>query len=74
MIEATGEKREVLKVMVSDHLNTNKVNFLIEDEEWELLKMFSYELLAFREATLVFSKSKSITLPNVSGLYRLLIE
>ena len=74
MIEAAWEKREVLKVMASDHLNTNKVKFLIEDEEWELLKMFADELLAFREATQVFSKSKSITSPNVSGLYGLLVE
>ena len=36
--------------------------------------MFADELLAFREATEVFSNSKSITLPNVSGLYGLLIE
>ena len=50
----------------------NKVNFLIEDDEWELLKMFANELLAFRETTEVFSKSKSITLPNVSELYGLL--
>ena len=71
MIEAAWEKREVLKAMVSDHLNTNKENFLIEDEEWELLKKFANELLAFREATQV-SKSKSITSPNVSGLYGLL--
>ena len=39
MTEAAWEKGEVLKVMASDHLNTNKANFLIEDEEWELLKM-----------------------------------
>ena len=36
--------------------------------------MFVDELLAFREATQVFSKSKSITSPNVSGLYGLLVE
>ena len=36
--------------------------------------MFAYELLAFYEVTEVFSKSKSITLPNISGLYGLLIE
>ena len=36
--------------------------------------MFADELLAFREATHVFSKSKSITLPNVSRLYGLLVE
>ena len=74
MIEAAWEKREVLKAMASDNLNTNKENFLIEDEEWELLKMFPDELLAFREATQIFSKSKSITSPNVSGLYGLLVE
>ena len=51
MIEAVWKKREVLKVMASDHLNKNKAKFLIEDEEWELLKIFSDELLAFHEAT-----------------------
>ena len=60
--------------MTSNHLNTNKVKFLIEDDEWELLKMFSDELLAFREATEEFSKSKSMTLSNVLGLYGLLVE
>ena len=74
MIEAVWEKREVLKVMASDHLNTNKVKFLIEDEEYELLKMFEYELLAFHETTQVFSMSKSITSTNLSGLYELLVE
>ena len=60
--------------MASDHLNTNKVNFLIEDEEWELLKMFENELLAFREAIEVFYKSKSITSSNVFGFYGLLVQ
>ena len=32
MIEAAWEKRDVLNIMVSDHLNTNKIKFLIEDE------------------------------------------
>ena len=36
--------------------------------------MFADELLTFHEATKVFSKSKSITLPNISRLYGLLIE
>ena len=36
--------------------------------------MFADELLAFREATQVLSKSKSIKSPNVSGLYGLLVE
>ena len=64
----------MLKAMVSDHLNTNKVNFLIKDEEWEVLKTFSNKLFAFHEATKVFSKLKSITLPNALGLYILLVE
>ena len=63
MIEAAWVKREVLKAMESDHLNTNKEKFLIEDEEWEILNMFADELLAFRET---FCKSKSIISPNVS--------
>ena len=51
MIDSAWEKREVLKAMASDHLNTNKEKILIENEELELLKMFADELLAFREAT-----------------------
>ena len=74
MIKAACEKREVLKVMASDYLNKNKANFLIEDEEWEFIKIFADELSTFRETTQVFSKSKSITSPNVSGLYGLLVE
>ena len=38
------------------------------------LKDFSDELWALCEATQLFSKSKSITSPNVSRLYRLLAE
>ena len=44
MIKIAWEKREVLKVMARNHQNTNKSNFVIEDEEWELLKMFAEEL------------------------------
>ena len=46
MIKAAWEKREVLKAMTSDHLNTNKIKILIKDEEWELF--------AFCEATRYF--------------------
>ena len=74
MIEVAWEKREVFKVMESDHQNTNKGKFLIEDEEWELLKKFADELLALRETTQLFSKSKSTTSPNVLGFYGLLVE
>ena len=52
----TWKEREVLKAMASDHLNTDKVNLRIKDDEWELLKMFLDELLAFHKATEVFSK------------------
>ena len=50
LIKAAWEKREVSKVMASDHINANKVKFLIEDKEWEFLKMFADELLPFFEA------------------------
>ena len=43
MIKYAWEKREVLKALVS-HLNTDKVKFLIKDNEWELLTMFADEL------------------------------
>ena len=75
MIKAIWEKkRGLLKAMVRDHLNTNEVKFLIKDDECELLKMSADELLAFHEAFEKFSKSKSVTLPKLSGLYGLLVE
>ena len=58
----------MLKAMVNDHLNTNKENLKM------FLKMLADELLAFCEATQVFSKSRSIRSPNVLGLYELLVE
>ena len=64
----------MLKAMASNHLNTSKAKILIEDEEWELLKTFAHEPLAFYEAIRIFSKSKSIISPNVSRLYVLLVE
>ena len=57
MIKATSEK---VKVMTSDHLNTNKAKILIEDEEWDLLKMFADELLALCEATQLFSSQNQL--------------
>ena len=36
--------------------------------------MYVDELLAFREITQVFSMSKSITLPHISGFDELLVE
>ena len=43
-------------------------------EEWDLLKIFAHELLAFQEATDMFSQSKSITLPNVTSIFDLLLN
>lgn len=74
MIEVAWEKREVLKIMAIDHLNSNKANYFIADEEWKLLKMFADELLAFRETSEVFCISQSISSSNVSSLYGLLVQ
>ena len=62
MIKAAWEKKISVEGNGERPSNTNKVNFLIEDSKWELLKMFVDELLAFREANEIFSKSKSITI------------
>ena len=43
-------------------------------EEWDLLKIFADELLAFKEATEMFSQSKAITLPNVTSIFDLLLN
>ena len=51
MIWTAWEKKEEFKAMASNHLYTNKVNFLIENDKLELSKMFKNELLAFCEAT-----------------------
>lgn len=36
MIEAAWEKRKVLDKMAIDYLNTNKVNYSIRSEEWDI--------------------------------------
>ena len=43
-------------------------------EEWDLLKIFVDELLAFKEATEMFSQSKAITSPNVTSIFYLLLN
>ena len=43
-------------------------------EEWDLLKIFSDERLAFQEATEIFSLSKAITSPNVTSIFYLLLN
>lgn len=73
MIEAAWEKRRVLDKMASDYLNTNKINYSILEEEWDLLKIFSDELESFSEATNIFSQSKSITSPFVFRVHQILL-
>ena len=43
-------------------------------EEWDLIKIFVDELLAFQEATEMFSQSKAITLPKVTSIFDLLLN
>ena len=51
-----------------------KVISLIMSKKWDLLKIFSYELLAFQEATKMFSQSKAITSPNITYIFYLLLN
>lgn len=60
--------------MVSDYLNTTKMNYSITYEEWNLLKMFANKLLSFHEIIEVLSKSKIITLSIVQRVYQLLLD
>lgn len=68
------EKKGVLDKMVSDYLNTTKMNYSITYEEWNLLKMFANKLLSFHEIIEVLSKSKIITLSIVQRVYQLLLD
>ena len=55
-------------------LKDSKENSLIMLEEWDLLKSFGDKLIAFKEATEIFSQSKAITLPNVTFIFDLLLN
>ena len=50
------------------------LNMMATTQEWELFKMFADEILAVREATEIFCKSKSITSPNVTSIFHLLLN
>ena len=50
MIIEVREKRKVLNAMVTTCQKDGKENILVTSEEWDLLKMFANELLAFLEA------------------------
>ena len=74
MIMTSWEKRKVFNVMAITYLKDDKGISLIMSKEWDLLKIFVDELLAFQEATEMFSQSKAITLPNVTFLFYLLLN
>ena len=64
----------MLNAMPTTFQKDGKENFLVASQEWDLLKIFADELLAFWEATEIFCKSKSITSPNVTSIFDLLLN
>ena len=74
MITTTCDKRKVLNAMTITYLKDGKVIYLIMSKEWDLLKIFSDELLIFLEASEIFSQSKAITSPNVTSIFDLLLN
>ena len=74
MITTALDKRKVLNTMATTCLKGGKGISLIISEEWDLLKIFADELLAFKEATEMFSQSKAITSPNVTFIFDLLLN
>ena len=67
-------KRKVLNAKATTCLKYGKGISLIISEEWDLLKIFADELLAFQEATEMDSQSKAITSPNVTSIFDLLLN
>ena len=65
------DKRKVLKVMAKTCLKDGKGISLIMSKEWDILKIFADEILAFQEATEMFSQSKAITSPTVTSIFDL---
>ena len=74
MITTAWDKRKVLNTMATTCLKGGKGISLIMSEEWDLLKIFADELLAFKEATEMFSQSKAITSPNGTSIFYLLLN
>ena len=74
MITTTWDKRKVLNTMATTYLKGGKGISLIMSEEWDLLKIFADELLAFKEATKMFSQSKAITSSNVTSIFNLFLN
>ena len=74
MIMTAWDKRKVLNTMATTCLKGGKGISLIMSEEWDLLQIFADELLAFKEATEMFSQSKAITSPNVTSFFDLFLN
>ena len=74
MITTAWDKRKVLNAMETTCLKDGKQIVLIMSKEWDLLKILANKLLAFQEATKMFSQSKAITLPNVTSIFYLLLN
>ena len=74
MITIAWDKRKVLNAMTTTCLKDGKGISSIMSEEWDLLMIFSDELLAFKEANEMFSQSKVITSPNVISIFDLLLN
>ena len=74
MIMTTWDKRKVLNVMATTCLKDCIGIYLIMSEEWDLLKILVDELLAFQEATEMFSQLRAITSPNVTSIFNLLLN
>ena len=70
----TLDKRKVLNAMMTTCLKDDKEIYLIMSEEWNIIKIYAYELLAFKEAIKMFSQSKAITSPNVTSIFYLLLN
>ena len=73
MITTTSDKRKELNAMATTFLTYGKRISLIMSEEWDLLKIFSDELLAFQEATEIFFQLKAIISPNIIFIFDLLL-
>ena len=59
IIVVAWEKRKVLNAIAKTCLKDAKGIYLIMSENWNFLKILVDELLAFQEATKLFSKSSS---------------
>ena len=64
----------MLNAMTTTFLKDGKVISLMMSKEWNRLKIFANKLLAFQEATEMFSQSTTITSPNVTFIFNLLLN